>query len=145
MAHDDMHPLRICEDCEAAVARTFCKECDMAFCRRCCRLMHSQGSMRVHESQGCFSAYTHGAEPFRVLIFDDSPIETQALSLLCEKYAYVTAVASTEDEAVALLTHGTFDLLVLDYHQPAPFECIEFLRRIAELGTAVALTSANDR
>ena len=101
--------------------------------------------MRAHESQGSFTDHNYGEAPFKVLIFDDSPFETQAVRLLCEMCAYVTAVASTEDEAVAFLTNGNFNLLVVDYHQPAPFDCIEFLRRIADLNTAVALTSASDR
>jgi CheY-like chemotaxis protein len=80
-----------------------------------------------------------------VLIFDDSPFEGEALMMLCEGCSYIAEVVDTEEEATKILAAQQFDLVLVDYHQPAPFDCIEFLRKIATAGTAVALISADDK
>ena len=122
----------------------------MKFCLACCRSLHSQGSMRSHQAENRFTRYWYGSRPFRVLIFDDSPFECEAILMLCEEVPswrlFEVEVASTEEEAFVLLKNSAkFDLILVDYHQPHPFDCIEFLRRIGNLGTAVALISADDK
>ena len=106
--------------------------------------------MRLHQAENRFTRFCYGSRPFRVLIFDDSPFECEAILMLCAEVPswrlFEVEVASTEEEAFMLLeSSDKFDLILVDYHQPHPFDCIEFLRRIGNLGTAVALISADDK
>jgi CheY-like chemotaxis protein len=80
---------------------------------------------------------------FTVLIFDDSPFDGEAIMMLCEGCGYIVEVASSEDEAMRALAQQKFDLILVDYHQPAPFNCVEFVSRISHCSTAVAIISGD--
>jgi signal transduction histidine kinase/DNA-binding response OmpR family regulator len=84
-------------------------------------------------------------QTFKVMVFDDSPFDGEAIMMLCEGCRYTVDVVTTEDEAMKTLAKKKFDLILVDYHQPAPFDCVKFVERLYNRTTAkVAMISADD-
>jgi CheY-like chemotaxis protein len=88
---------------------------------------------------------TLSTSSFRVMIFDDSPYDGEAIMMLCEGCSYIVEVVNSEDEAMRILAKQKFDLILVDYHQPAPFNCVEFVKKISDRTTAVAMISADTK
>ena len=61
--HDKVRGLRMCEDCEEAVAVVECSECAMLFCRRCSEQMHSLGAMQAHKKTGVIAELISALPP----------------------------------------------------------------------------------
>jgi CheY-like chemotaxis protein len=83
---------------------------------------------------------------FRVVILDDSPFDAEAVNMLCLSADYDVVVATTAEDAVSLVTSGEHvDVLILDYHQPAPFDALDFVLKIVQGRIPVAVVSADDK
>jgi CheY-like chemotaxis protein len=81
----------------------------------------------------------------RCLIVDDEPGVLRALERLLSGWGHETCTASKGEEALALLEHESFDLIVLDFRMPG-LSGIETWERIRARGgrvpPAVLITAA---
>jgi CheY-like chemotaxis protein len=83
---------------------------------------------------------------FRVVILDDSPFDAEAVNMLCLSANYDVVLATTAADAVSLVTSGEqVDVLILDYHQPAPFDALDFVLKTVQGRIPVAVVSADDK
>jgi CheY-like chemotaxis protein len=79
------------------------------------------------------------------LVLDDSPFDAEAIMIQCDAVGYHTTVVGTPEEAVKYLATAHVDLMLIDYHQPAPFEFADFLDKRVRSQVAVAVVSADDK
>jgi CheY-like chemotaxis protein len=84
-----------------------------------------------------------GDGKLRVVVLDDSPFETEAIMMLCEDASYKVATAETPEEALSWVEQRTVDLLIVDFHQPAPFDALDFVLRQVKGRVPVLLCSAD--
>ena len=79
------------------------------------------------------------------LIVDDEPGVRQALQRLLAMWGHGTRLASNGEEALALIEHESFDLILIDYRMPGP-NGIDTWERIRARGgvppAAVLVTAA---
>jgi CheY-like chemotaxis protein len=90
------------------------------------------------------------ADRFEVLILDDSPFEGEAVALLCKAHSYEVTVVEREEDALSLLKSvdgDRIDFVLVDFHQPKPFDCFKFINKVAELRPQkpVAVVSADEK
>ena len=89
------------------------------------------------------------ADPFTVLLIDDSPLEKETVVILCQSYNYEVKVADNEPDALGILKDATtdVDLMVVDFYQPKPFDCFKFIERVVKLrpSLAIVVVSADEK
>ncbi len=83
----------------------------------------------------------------RCLVVDDEPLVSSLMQRLLSSLNYETRVAESGEEALALLEHESFDLIVLDLRMPG-LTGVETWQRIQVRGgavpRAVLLTAAHE-
>jgi CheY-like chemotaxis protein len=89
-------------------------------------------------------------ERFEVLVLDDSPFEGEAVALLCRANGYEVRMVEQEDDALNALKSPDGDrinFILVDFHQPKPFDCFKFIQKVAKLRpeTPVAVVSADEK
>lgn len=83
----------------------------------------------------------------RVLIVDDEPLVLRLLQRLVDRLGYEARAADSGEQAVELLQHETFDVIVLDLRMPgmSGVEAWEIIReREGDTPAAVLITAAHD-
>ncbi len=75
---------------------------------------------------------------YSLLIVDDEPLNTQLLTLLLTNEGYAVTVAQAPTEALALLSHNTYALILLDVMLPE-MDGFELCRRIRRTATTPIL------
>ncbi len=88
------------------------------------------------------------AEPFSLLVVDDSEANRDALSRRLQRRGYAVTVASDGAQALALIAQGHFDLVLLDIMMPG-LNGLEVLQRLRQTHPAtelpVIMASAKDQ
>jgi two-component system sensor histidine kinase EvgS len=83
----------------------------------------------------------------RCLVVDDEPVVSRLMQRLLSTLDYETRAVSSGEEALALLEHESFDLIVLDLRMPG-LSGVETWQRIRSHGgtvpRAVLLTAAHE-
>ncbi|MDP9206529.1 MAG: response regulator [Gemmatimonadota bacterium] len=83
----------------------------------------------------------------RILIVEDSPLVTEAFSILLTEAGYEVGAAATVAEAIAAGTSGPIDLMLLDLTLPDG-DGLEILAALRKQGgvprTTLAMTGDND-
>jgi response regulator RpfG family c-di-GMP phosphodiesterase len=82
---------------------------------------------------------------FRVGVLDDSPFETEAMAVLCVDASFEVLLTDNPQEARSWIHLESVDLLILDFHQPAPFNALDFLLREVKGRIPTVLVSADDK
>ncbi len=73
----------------------------------------------------------------RVLVVEDDAEQLQLRRLTLGTAGHEVAVAQSAPEAIQLLAHSRFDVLVTDLRIPEVEDCIEVLRKAGETGRIV--------
>ena len=79
---------------------------------------------------------------FRVGVLDDSPFETEAMVMLCVGASFEVLLTDNPQEARSWIHFKSIGLLILDFHQPAPFDALDFLPTVL---IPTVLVSADDK
>jgi CheY-like chemotaxis protein len=92
-----------------------------------------------------FASASNKTPKFHVVILDDSPFDAESISMLCEAESYEVTIAATPQEALLLVEQKHIDIFIVDYHQPAPFEPLDFILKMIKGKVPIAIVSADDK
>jgi CheY-like chemotaxis protein len=81
----------------------------------------------------------------KVLIMDDSPLQAEAVKLMCKKEGLMATAVVTPEDAIRHIEQQQVDILLVDYHQPAPFDCLQFLENCVQGQIAAIVISADQK
>lgn len=89
---------------------------------------------------------TTGLKMARILLLEDDYILAETLCELLEANGYTLALAKSSNEALSILSEGSFELMLFDVNVPdfSGFELLKMLRESGNTTPCIFLTSLND-